>query len=159
MPGVIAHSDGGDENESEVLKVNSRPTETQQSPLRASRGTWTHTTQQPLWQRPGWTSTGMALDSLSSFLYFFPSPQVSLGNKERSKGVFYKALQNCPWAKVSSKGHGLFRFPRTSLPSLIQLVSQGQGTSQAFSKYPLWRLRGICFLSLHWSWRFMGALL
>ncbi|XP_033047514.1 nuclear exosome regulator NRDE2 isoform X3 [Trachypithecus francoisi] len=25
---------------------------------------------------------------------------VSLGNKERSKGVFYKALQNCPWAKV-----------------------------------------------------------
>ncbi|ERE73671.1 putative UPF0614 protein [Cricetulus griseus] len=25
---------------------------------------------------------------------------VSLGNKERSKGVFYKALQSCPWAKV-----------------------------------------------------------
>lgn len=25
---------------------------------------------------------------------------VSLGNKERSKGVFYKALQNCPWAKA-----------------------------------------------------------
>ncbi|XP_017380131.1 nuclear exosome regulator NRDE2 isoform X2 [Cebus imitator] len=25
---------------------------------------------------------------------------VSLGNKERSKGVFYKALQNCPWVKV-----------------------------------------------------------
>ncbi|XP_075386898.1 nuclear exosome regulator NRDE2 [Tenrec ecaudatus] len=25
---------------------------------------------------------------------------VSLGNRERSKGVFYKALQNCPWAKV-----------------------------------------------------------
>ncbi|XP_054987614.1 nuclear exosome regulator NRDE2 isoform X1 [Sorex araneus] len=25
---------------------------------------------------------------------------VSLGNKERSKGVFYRALQNCPWAKV-----------------------------------------------------------
>ncbi|KAG8514275.1 Protein NRDE2, partial [Galemys pyrenaicus] len=25
---------------------------------------------------------------------------VSLGNKERSKGVFYKALQHCPWAKV-----------------------------------------------------------
>uniref|UniRef100_A0A2K6KZ43 Nuclear exosome regulator NRDE2 n=1 Tax=Rhinopithecus bieti TaxID=61621 RepID=A0A2K6KZ43_RHIBE len=25
---------------------------------------------------------------------------VSLGNKERSKGIFYKALQNCPWAKV-----------------------------------------------------------
>ncbi|XP_016061178.1 PREDICTED: protein NRDE2 homolog isoform X2 [Miniopterus natalensis] len=25
---------------------------------------------------------------------------VSLGNKDRSKGVFYKALQNCPWAKV-----------------------------------------------------------
>ncbi|XP_019407948.1 PREDICTED: protein NRDE2 homolog [Crocodylus porosus] len=25
---------------------------------------------------------------------------VSLGNKERSKGVFYKAIQNCPWAKV-----------------------------------------------------------
>ncbi|XP_005285443.3 nuclear exosome regulator NRDE2 isoform X1 [Chrysemys picta bellii] len=24
----------------------------------------------------------------------------SLGNKERSKGLFYKALQNCPWAKV-----------------------------------------------------------
>ncbi|XP_027787305.2 nuclear exosome regulator NRDE2 isoform X1 [Marmota flaviventris] len=24
----------------------------------------------------------------------------SLGNKDRSKGVFYKALQNCPWAKV-----------------------------------------------------------
>ncbi|XP_045418021.1 nuclear exosome regulator NRDE2 isoform X1 [Lemur catta] len=28
---------------------------------------------------------------------------VSLGNKERSKGVFYKALQNCPWAKVRLK--------------------------------------------------------
>ncbi|XP_051006421.1 nuclear exosome regulator NRDE2 [Acomys russatus] len=25
---------------------------------------------------------------------------VPLGNKERSKGVFYKALQSCPWAKV-----------------------------------------------------------
>nr|XP_033808744.1 nuclear exosome regulator NRDE2 isoform X2 [Geotrypetes seraphini] len=25
---------------------------------------------------------------------------VSLGNKERSKGLFYKALQSCPWAKV-----------------------------------------------------------
>lgn len=25
---------------------------------------------------------------------------VSLGNRERSKGIFYKALQNCPWAKV-----------------------------------------------------------
>ncbi|XP_040497474.1 nuclear exosome regulator NRDE2 [Ursus maritimus] len=25
---------------------------------------------------------------------------VSLGNKERSKGVFYKALQNCPWVKA-----------------------------------------------------------
>ncbi|XP_043835942.1 nuclear exosome regulator NRDE2 isoform X1 [Dromiciops gliroides] len=25
---------------------------------------------------------------------------VSLGNKERSKGVFYRALQHCPWAKV-----------------------------------------------------------
>ncbi|XP_039088458.1 nuclear exosome regulator NRDE2 [Hyaena hyaena] len=25
---------------------------------------------------------------------------VSLGNRERSKGVFYKALQSCPWAKV-----------------------------------------------------------
>ncbi|XP_006879184.1 PREDICTED: protein NRDE2 homolog [Elephantulus edwardii] len=25
---------------------------------------------------------------------------VSLGNKERSKGIFYKALQNCPWVKV-----------------------------------------------------------
>ncbi|XP_069064290.1 nuclear exosome regulator NRDE2 [Pleurodeles waltl] len=25
---------------------------------------------------------------------------VSLGNKERAKGLFYKALQNCPWAKV-----------------------------------------------------------
>nr|XP_048711760.1 nuclear exosome regulator NRDE2 isoform X4 [Caretta caretta] len=24
----------------------------------------------------------------------------SLGDKERSKGLFYKALQNCPWAKV-----------------------------------------------------------
>ncbi|XP_037688007.1 nuclear exosome regulator NRDE2 isoform X2 [Choloepus didactylus] len=29
---------------------------------------------------------------------------VSLGNKERSKGVFYKALQHCPWAKLW--GHG-----------------------------------------------------
>ncbi|XP_036171235.1 nuclear exosome regulator NRDE2 isoform X2 [Myotis myotis] len=25
---------------------------------------------------------------------------VSLGNKDRSKGVFYKALQSCPWAKA-----------------------------------------------------------
>ncbi|XP_029806628.1 protein NRDE2 homolog isoform X2 [Suricata suricatta] len=25
---------------------------------------------------------------------------VSLGNRERSKGVFYKALQSCPWAKT-----------------------------------------------------------
>ncbi|XP_069493555.1 nuclear exosome regulator NRDE2 [Ambystoma mexicanum] len=25
---------------------------------------------------------------------------VSLGNKERAKGLYYKALQNCPWAKV-----------------------------------------------------------
>ncbi|XP_010843541.1 PREDICTED: protein NRDE2 homolog [Bison bison bison] len=33
---------------------------------------------------------------------------VSLGNKERSKGVFYKALQNCPWAKVSSTGPRLW---------------------------------------------------
>ncbi|XP_065492011.1 nuclear exosome regulator NRDE2 [Caloenas nicobarica] len=24
----------------------------------------------------------------------------SIGNKEKSKGLFYKALQNCPWAKV-----------------------------------------------------------
>ncbi|XP_064427543.1 nuclear exosome regulator NRDE2 isoform X2 [Mirounga angustirostris] len=33
---------------------------------------------------------------------------VSLGNKERSKGVFYKALQNCPWAKLIQKSqcHG-----------------------------------------------------
>uniref|UniRef100_A0A8C8RWC3 NRDE-2, necessary for RNA interference, domain containing n=1 Tax=Pelusios castaneus TaxID=367368 RepID=A0A8C8RWC3_9SAUR len=26
--------------------------------------------------------------------------QFSLGNKERSKGLFYRALQNCPWAKA-----------------------------------------------------------
>ncbi|KAM9653683.1 nuclear exosome regulator NRDE2 isoform 8-T10 [Morphnus guianensis] len=26
--------------------------------------------------------------------------QASLGKKEKSKGLFYKALQNCPWAKV-----------------------------------------------------------
>ncbi|KAG6934970.1 NRDE-2, necessary for RNA interference, domain containing [Chelydra serpentina] len=26
--------------------------------------------------------------------------QFCLGNKERSKGLFYKALQNCPWVKV-----------------------------------------------------------
>lgn len=26
--------------------------------------------------------------------------QASEGNKERAKGIFYKALQNVPWAKV-----------------------------------------------------------
>ncbi|KAJ7345100.1 hypothetical protein JRQ81_001050 [Phrynocephalus forsythii] len=30
------------------------------------------------------------------YIYFM----VSLGNKEKSKGMFYRALQNCPWAKV-----------------------------------------------------------
>lgn len=29
--------------------------------------------------------------------------QASLGKKEKSKGLFYKALQNCPWAKVSTE--------------------------------------------------------
>jgi len=27
--------------------------------------------------------------------------QASVGKKEKSRGLFYKALQNCPWAKVS----------------------------------------------------------
>ncbi|XP_053113151.1 nuclear exosome regulator NRDE2 isoform X3 [Hemicordylus capensis] len=30
------------------------------------------------------------------YLYFM----VSLGNKEKSKGLFFRALQNCPWTKV-----------------------------------------------------------
>lgn len=95
--------------------------------------------------------------SMNHVCIFSPSPQVSLGNKERSKGVFYKALQNCPWAKVSVKGHGVFSFPKTSRQGSIQLVSSwpaprhwgcsahgchtlSQGTSRAFSWWscPLW---------------------
>ncbi|XP_015278744.1 PREDICTED: protein NRDE2 homolog [Gekko japonicus] len=30
------------------------------------------------------------------YIYFM----ISLGDKEKSKGLFYRALQNCPWAKV-----------------------------------------------------------
>lgn len=34
-------------------------------------------------------------------VFFFFLTQVSVGKKEKSKGLFYKAIQNCPWTKVS----------------------------------------------------------
>lgn len=70
-----------------------------------------------------WISKGSLFKFI--FVFFSPLPQVSLGNKERSKGVFYKALQNCPWAKVSSRDPGLFRFPRTFQPSSSSVMGTG----------------------------------
>lgn len=51
--------------------------------------------------------------------------QVSLGNKERSKGMFYKALQSCPWAKVSFKRRACYLQLPKALPASLRLAVFG----------------------------------
>lgn len=78
--------------------------------------------------------------------------------------MFYKALQNCPWAKVSPKVAELHTFPGTFPPSLSARpspVSLWTGhipdlVVQLSPAEP--QLMGDCFLSLRWSCCFTGTL-
>ncbi|KAK2104599.1 Protein nrde2 [Saguinus oedipus] len=60
------------------------------------------------WKHRDFSSTACLCPLLAAQPAACGAARVSLGNKERSKGVFYKALQNCPWAKL----------PEDSLPGL-----------------------------------------
>lgn len=102
--------------------------------------------------------SSLSLPGTMNLSCVYPSPQVSLGNKERSKGVFYKALQNCPWAKVSPEDRGVSRCPGTFLPRvrpprvcLACACRRGQGTPRPFFRNCAGPVR---LLPLRWSWCF-----
>lgn len=89
----------------------------------------------------------IALASAPVNLPIPPLPQVSSGNRERSKGVFYKALQSCPWAKVSPRDHEVCTHP----PS----VSLGTAPPDLLGKPR--PARGQCLLGLPSSAQSLGA--